>query len=409
MTVEQVKLRFGIIGNSPLLNRAIDIAIQVAPANITVLITGESGTGKEFFPKIIHSLSPRKHGEYIAINCGAIPEGTIDSELFGHEKGSFTDAKAARKGYFEVANNGTIFLDEISELPLQTQVRLLRVLETGEFIRVGSSVVQKTNVRIVGATNVDLQRYIKIGKFREDLFYRLNTVPIYVPSLKERKEDIILLFKKFAADASEKYRVPPLKLTNDAEKVLIDYHWPGNVRHLKNITEQISIIEIDRTITAETVVKYLPKENISLLPVLFDKSQTFPEITERELLYKVLFDMKKDIFDLKYLVMEIIKSPAIQQDKFKDSHIVKKLYEETEENLPSDRPVITIQQPQEGIQEPQEQGAEEVVEENLSWENTEINLIKKALAKHKGKRHKAATELGISVRTLFRKLKQYNI
>ncbi|RLD62313.1 MAG: sigma-54-dependent Fis family transcriptional regulator, partial [Bacteroidetes bacterium] len=308
MDVQAIKQRFGIIGNSLLLNRAIDIANQVAPTDLTVLISGESGVGKESFPKIIHQFSARKHGTYIAVNCGAIPEGTIDSELFGHEKGSFTGAHEARKGYFEVANGGTIFLDEVAELPLSTPVRLLRVLETGEFFKVGSSKVIKTEVRIVAATNVDIPDAIGNGKFREDLYYRLNTVPIFVPSLKDRKEDIHLLFRKFAADFAEKYRMPVMQLTEDAVKVLINYRWKGNVRQLKNITEQISIIEKNRLIDGPTLLKYLPTKLSRDLPVLYKREQDQKEISERDILYKVLFDMKKDINDLKQVVGKIMQS-----------------------------------------------------------------------------------------------------
>ena len=302
MDVQSIKQRFGIIGNSVLLDRAIDIARQVAATDITVLISGESGTGKEFFPKIINQLSARKHGPYIAVNCGAIPEGTIDSELFGHEKGSFTGAHEARKGYFEVVNGGTIFLDEVAELPLSTQVRLLRVLESGEFMRVGSSKALKTNVRVVGATNIHIPDAISSEKFRQDLYYRLNTVPIFVPPLRERQEDIFLLFRKFASDAAEKYRMPAIQLTPNAQKMLVSYRWPGNIRQLKNITEQISIIEKNREINSETLMKYLPQHHQSDLPILY-KGDDANKFTERELLYKVLFDMKKDVNDLKQLVM----------------------------------------------------------------------------------------------------------
>lgn len=304
MNIQDIKNRFAIIGNSPLLERAIDIATQVAPTDLSVLITGESGTGKEVFPQIIHQLSARKHGPYIAVNCGAIPEGTIDSELFGHEKGSFTGAHEARKGYFEVANGGTIFMDEVAEMPLATQARLLRVLETGEFIKVGSSKSQKTNVRVVAATNVNLQDAISKGKFREDLYYRLNTVPIIVPALRDRKDDIPLLFRKFAADFASKYRMPSVKLDAEAEKLLTEYYWQGNVRQLKNTTEQISIIEKSRDINADTLQKYLPDHSTSKLPMLF-KGEAAGELSERELLYKVLFDMRKDVGDLKRIVFGI--------------------------------------------------------------------------------------------------------
>ncbi len=409
MDIQSIKQRFGIIGNSPLLNRAIDIARQVAPTDITVLITGESGTGKEVFPKIIHQLSARKHGPYIAVNCGAIPEGTIDSELFGHEKGSFTGAHESRKGYFEVVNGGTIFLDEIAELPLSTQVRLLRVLEIGEFIKVGSSKVIKVDVRIVAASNVDVPEAIREGKFRQDLFYRLNTVPIYVPTLRERKDDIILLFRKFASDFAEKYRMPSLQLEEEAKKVLINYRWQGNIRELKNITEQISIIEQNRTITADILRKYLPLSQTNKLPVLYKKESTESEFSERDLLYKVLFDMKRDINDLKKIVVEILQSDgddkAIHENKH---HLIKQLYQDIDSTDKEDSENIEIQQNiDEIIHEPIQHS--EVLEESLSLQKKEIDLIKKALEKYNGKRKIAAKELGISERTLYRKIKEYNI
>ncbi len=409
MDIQSIKQRFGIIGNSPLLNRAIDIARQVAPTDITVLITGESGTGKEVFPKIIHQLSARKHGPYIAVNCGAIPEGTIDSELFGHEKGSFTGAHESRKGYFEVVNGGTIFLDEIAELPLSTQVRLLRVLEIGEFIKVGSSKVIKVDVRIVAASNVDVPEAIREGKFRQDLFYRLNTVPIYVPTLRERKDDIILLFRKFASDFAEKYRMPSLQLEEEAKKVLINYRWQGNIRQLKNITEQISIIEQNRTITADILRKYLPLSQTNKLPVLYKKESTESEFSERDLLYKVLFDMKRDINDLKKIVVEILQSDgddkAIHENKH---HLIKQLYQDIDSTDKEDSENIEIQQNiDEIIHEPIQHS--EVLEESLSLQKKEIDLIKKALEKYNGKRKIAAKELGISERTLYRKIKEYNI
>lgn len=409
MDIQSIKQRFGIIGNSPLLNRAIDIARQVAPTDITVLITGESGTGKEVFPKIIHQLSARKHGPYIAVNCGAIPEGTIDSELFGHEKGSFTGAHEARKGYFEVVNGGTIFLDEIAELPLSTQVRLLRVLETGEFLKVGSSKVIKVDVRVVAASNVDVPEAIREGKFRQDLFYRLNTVPIYVPPLRERKDDIILLFRKFASDFAEKYRMPSLQLDEDAKKVLINYRWQGNIRQLKNITEQISIIEQNRIITADILRKYLPLSQTNKLPVLYKKENTKSEFSERDLLYKVLFDMKRDINDLKKIVVEILQSDgddkAIQENKH---HLIKQLYQNYDLTEKEDSENIEIQKNiDETIHEPIQQP--EILEESLSLQKKEIDMIKKALEKYNGKRKIAAKELGISERTLYRKIKEYNI
>jgi transcriptional regulator with PAS, ATPase and Fis domain len=408
MDVQSIKQRFGIIGNSPLLDRAIDIARQVAATDITVLITGESGTGKEFFPKIIHQLSARKHGSYIAVNCGAIPEGTIDSELFGHEKGSFTGAHEARKGYFEVVNGGTIFLDEVAELPLGTQVRLLRVLETGEFIRVGSSVVHKTNVRVVGATNVNVPEAVSSGKFRQDLYYRLNTVPIFVPPLRERTEDIYLLFRKFAADAAERYRMPAIQLEDDAQSMLMAYRWPGNIRQLKNLAEQVSIIEKTRLITAETLAKYLPQAHTSELPVLY-KGNDASGITERELLYKVLFDMKKDMNDLKQLVMNLLQNEVeIGNTQSENYQLIKKLYQDLGDSKDQAHPFIMPAPAQpmpvtETIQEPEE------IEESLSLEKKEKDYIRRALEKYKGRRKEAAKELGISERTLYRKIKDYNL
>ncbi|MFH1320963.1 MAG: sigma-54 dependent transcriptional regulator [Bacteroidota bacterium] len=418
MTIEQIKQRFEIIGASPLFEHALDIAMQVAPTDLTILISGESGTGKEVFPKIIHLLSSRKHGKYFAVNCGAIPEGTIDSELFGHEKGSFTGAHEARKGYFEEADGGTIFLDEIAELPIQTQVRLLRVLESGEFITVGSSKVQKTNVRIVAATNINITEAIQKGKFREDLYYRLNTVPIRIPNLRERKEDINLFFRKFASDFAEKYRMPSIKLDPEAQDVLIKYHWPGNVRQLKNITEQISVIEKNRNISVETLLKYLPEYTVSHLPVLFKNKIHHDDLSDRELLYKVLFDMKKDMTDLKNLFLTILQSQdknlVFQKD---DISRLKKVYNETEpvegalrlpdpeqvQNIPS----YTEANLHEGIPADLPK-IEETVEESLSLQEKEKELIIKALQKHKSNKT-AAEELGISERTLYRKIKEYNI
>lgn len=411
MNIQSIKQRFGIIGNSPLLNRAITIACQVAPTDISVLITGESGTGKEFFPKIIHQLSSRKHGPYFAINCGAIPEGTIDSELFGHEKGSFTDAHEARKGYFEVANGGTLFLDEVAELPLSTQVRLLRVLESGEFIKVGSSKVLKTNVRVVAATNVNIQEAIQKGKFREDLFYRLNSVSIIVPSLKNRKEDIELLFKKFAADFAEKYRMPQLQLDDDARNYLINYNWAGNIRQLKNVTEQISIIEQERTITLDTLMKYLPPTNQRDLPVLYENSETSQSISERELLYKVLFDMKQDINDLKKIIADILQKTGLSVNYGNvHTNFISKYGSDIDDIFEDDRDII-ITHNDEKIT-PKNQPYEQQIhfeEENLSIQQKEIDLIKRALEKYHGKKRKAAKELGISERTLYRKLKEFNI
>lgn len=388
--VQQIKQRFGIIGNSPGLNRAIDVALQVAPTDLSVLITGESGVGKETFPQIIHQNSPRKHGQYIAVNCGAIPEGTIDSELFGHEKGSFTGALADRKGYFEVADGGTIFLDEVGELPIPTQARLLRVLETGEFIKVGSSKVLKTNVRIVAATNVNLIQAVADGKFREDLYYRLNTVPIQIPPLRERPDDIILLFRKFAGDCAEKYRMPPVRLDDEARQLLTSYRWPGNVRELKNITERISVIEENRDITADVLRLYLPDLNVEKYPVLVKKQDNDQKFfnSEREILYQVLFDMKKDVNDLKKLVHDIMggKMPMPVADETPYAHPI--------------RPVHSAPiQEAEAVEE----------EETLSWEEVEKEMIRKALEKHNGRRKNAAADLKISERTLYRKIKEYNL
>lgn len=388
--VQQIKQRFGIIGNSPGLNRAIDVALQVAPTDLSVLITGESGVGKETFPQIIHQNSPRKHGQYIAVNCGAIPEGTIDSELFGHEKGSFTGALADRKGYFEVADGGTIFLDEVGELPIPTQARLLRVLETGEFIKVGSSKVLKTNVRIVAATNVNLVQAVADGKFREDLYYRLNTVPIQIPPLRERPDDIILLFRKFAGDCAEKYRMPPVRLDDEARQLLTSYRWPGNVRELKNITERISVIEENRDITADVLRLYLPDLNVEKYPVLVKKQDNDQKFfnSEREILYQVLFDMKKDVNDLKKLVHDIMggKMPMPVADETPYAHPI--------------RPVHSAPiQEAEAVEE----------EETLSLEEVEKEMIRKALEKHNGRRKNAAADLKISERTLYRKIKEYNL
>ncbi len=409
--LQSIKQRFGIIGNYTGLNRAMDIAVQVAPTDLSVLITGESGTGKEIFPKIVHSYSTRKHGQYIAVNCGAIPEGTIDSELFGHEKGSFTGATDSRKGYFEVANGGTIFLDEVAELPLSTQVRLLRVLETGEFIRVGSSKMQKVDVRVIAASNVDIQIAIHEGKFREDLFYRLNTVPIAIPSLRDRGEDILLLFRKFAADFAEKYRMPALKLTEEARVVLAGYSWPGNVRQLKNITEQISIIEGAREIDELMLKSYLPDYSVSKLPAIVRNSNESSFSSEREILYKILFDMKKDMNDLKKIVVEMIQAnPDGVNLSEEENSVIRKMYDEREmastTELAHNQPPLTIPRP---AGEVNIQDTEEIVEESLSLVDKEIELIKKALEKYAGKRKLAADELGISERTLYRKIKEYGI
>jgi transcriptional regulator with PAS, ATPase and Fis domain len=412
MTIQEIKNRFGIIGSAQSLDRAIDIAKQVAPTDLTVLITGESGTGKEVFPQIIHSLSARKHGQYIAVNCGAIPEGTIDSELFGHEKGSFTGAHEARKGYFEVANGGTIFLDEVAEMPMATQARLLRVLESGEFIKVGSSKVLKTDVRVVAATNVNIQLAIEKGKFREDLFYRLNTVPIIVPPLRERKQDIHLLFRKFAADFSAKYRMPTIKLDSNAEQILANYYWQGNVRQLKNITEQISVIERQRDISSETLIKYLPIHQTPQLPVLASNSTAGNDFSERDILYKVLFDMKKDLMDLKKIVVDLIENDNQLNQDFQpeNAQLIKKLFQDV------GSPETTIQLGYNTTTSPtllksKDESSSQVieVEETLSLQDIEEDMIKKALIKHKGKRKNAAKELGISERTLYRKINEYGI
>ena len=411
MTVQEIKARFGIIGNSPLLEHAINVARQVAPTEISVLISGESGVGKEVFPQIIHHLSSRKHGTYIAVNCGAIPEGTIDSELFGHEKGSFTGAHEARKGYFEVSNGGTIFLDEVAELPLNTQVRLLRVLETGEFIKVGSSKVQKTNVRVVAATNVDLLLAINQGKFREDLYYRLNTVPIRIPPLRDRKEDIHLIFRKFAHDFAERYRVPALTLLPDAQQLLVEYRWPGNIRQLKNITEQMSILEKEREISAATMMNYLPPEALNNLPVHIKGDRANgTEFSERELLYKVLFEMKRDMHDMKKLIHEIMQhNPSDPEWQERKSELISRIEHEdiTGENYDSGISFKPSVRPQGLTVTPVQPHIE--VEESLSLVEKEKEFIQKALVKHKGRRKNAARELGISERTLYRKMNEYGL
>jgi transcriptional regulator with PAS, ATPase and Fis domain len=405
MNIQEVKQRFGIIGGSPLLDHAIDTARQVAPTDITVLITGESGTGKEVFPQIIHKLSARRHGPYIAVNCGAIPEGTIDSELFGHERGAFTGAHEARKGYFEVVNGGTIFMDEVAELPLLTQVRLLRVLESGEFIKVGSSNVQKTNVRVVAATNVDIPDAIRKGKFREDLYYRLSTVPIQIPALRQRREDIHLLFRKFSSDFAERYRMPAVTLSSEAVEMLAAYAWPGNVRQLKNVTEQLSILERNKSITADVLRNYLPSEAAKTLPVL--ASAGGPDFSERDILYKVLFDMRKDITDLKKLVLEMIAAGGVT-GTFAESHAqyIDKLYQEVNPSHQISQPSISIQ-PVNDVSPVVRH--DEIIDENLSLEEREKEAIKKAIEKHRGRRKHAARELGISERTLYRKIKEYDL
>ena len=406
MDIRAVKQRFEIIGNSAMLNRALDIAVQVAPTNMSVLINGESGTGKENIPKIIHAYSARKHAPYIAVNCGAIPEGTIDSELFGHEKGSFTGATEARKGYFEEANGGTIFLDEVAELPLQTQVRLLRVLETGEYIRVGSSKVQKTNVRVVAATNVDFSEAIRKGKFREDLYYRLNQVPVFLPPLRERKEDIALLFAKFTTDFAERYKMPVLELAADAKEMLVNYSWPGNIRQLKNITEQINVLEQDRLITAQKLAYYLPHEDFGNRGMVITGSTSSQNnFSEREILYKVLFDMKNDLNDLKKLVGGLMQSGVDFAHDAGNAELIQRVF--ASDNQPvvgahntNSTGVIRLPQTAEPVIE---------IEETLSLQNSERELIEKALKKHRNKRKYAAEELGISERTLYRKIKEYNL
>jgi transcriptional regulator with PAS, ATPase and Fis domain len=419
--IQSIKQRFGIIGNSPALNHAIQVAMQVAPTDMTVLISGESGSGKESFSKIIHSLSTRKHGKFIAINCGAIPEGTIDSELFGHEKGSFTGAHEARKGYFEETNQGTIFLDEIGEMPLGTQARLLRVLENKEFIKVGSSKVLKTDVRVIAATNVNLLEAVQKGEFREDLYYRLNTVPITVPPLRERGNDIELLFRKFASDFADRYKVAPIRLSDEAKEVIVRYSFPGNIRQLKNIAEQISVLETDRLIGKEQLVKYLPALNTPVLPALKKGSSSSEDFSERELLYKILFDMKKDMNELKKLVYEVLKNEnygnqvlnnhkelfhSIQHNESTAEDIVQNNYllkgkENTaqpiilSESLNDDEDVTDIEI--------------EAEDESLSLNAKEKEMIIKALKKNNNKRKYAAQDLGISERTLYRKIKEYNL
>ena len=413
MDLQQIKLRFGIIGNSSALNQAISICMQVAPTDISVLVTGESGTGKEVIPKVIHQLSSRKHGAYIAVNCGAIPEGTIDSELFGHEKGSFTGAHDQRKGYFEVADNGTIFLDEVAELPLTTQVRLLRVLETGEFIRVGSSQPIKTNVRIIAATNENMMEAIQNGKFREDLFYRLSTVPIKLPPLRQRKEDIHLLFRKFAADFAEKYRMPAIRLSDEGIHILSNYSWPGNIRQLKNVTEQISVVENSRDISGEILRGYLPDYSANHLPMLANSKKGEENFSERDLLYKVLFDMKKDLSELKKMVINVLKDGTDELSRDDRNEMLAKLYQDTGATSPNllKEPYHYYAEPSDQIEENFDNNFEEhiEIEESLSLEDREKELIYKALEKHRGKRKYAAQDLGISERTLYRKIKEYDL
>jgi transcriptional regulator with PAS, ATPase and Fis domain len=409
--LQVVKQRFGIIGNDTHLNRALEKAVRVSPTDISVLVTGESGVGKENIPKIIHQLSHRKHAKYIAVNCGAIPEGTIDSELFGHEKGAFTGATAARKGYFEVADGGTIFLDEVGELPLTTQVRLLRVLENGEFIKVGSSQVQKTNVRIVAATNLQMDNAIQKGKFREDLYYRLTTIEISLPPLRERKEDIHLLFRKFAADFAQKYSMPTIRLTEEAIKLLTNYRFPGNIRQLRNIAEQISVVEENRMIAPEKLIQYLPNNRGNLPAVIGNSSSSDSDFAnERDIMYKILFDMRNDINDLKKLTLDIMKTGNIDKIKEENHQLIEKIYQE---QRPSDSGnVEVVQIPQTTTIE--DQNTYDYIEpieedESLSLQDKEVEMIKKSLEKNNNKRKLAAQELGISERTLYRKIKQYDL
>ncbi len=409
MELQSIKQRFGIIGNSPLLNRALDIAVRVAPTNLSVLISGESGVGKEVFSQIIHALSPRKHEPFIAVNCGAIPEGTIDSELFGHEKGAFTGAHDKRKGYFETVNGGTIFLDEIGEMPVGTQARLLRLLESGEFIKVGSSNVQKTDVRVIAATNVDLPKLIQQGKFREDLYYRLNTVPIHVPALRDRKEDIPFLFRKFASDFSEKYRMQPVQLSEDARNLLMHYSFPGNIRELKNIAEQVSVLSKDKIVTKEELAQFIPENRMSSLPVLKNSEHDSTTFSDRELLYKMIFDIKGDLNELKRFVWNATNG-NVQNASVDFSDVMNEIpvthnaaLPNHENTLPAahHNPTIIINE------EPQYE--EESIAQNLSLAEMEKNMIVKALDKHKGKRRDAASDLGISERTLYRKIKEYDL
>ena len=413
--IQSIKQRFEIIGNDPLLNRAISKAERVAPTDISVLVTGESGVGKESIPKIIHQYSHRKHNKYIAVNCGAIPEGTIDSELFGHEKGSFTGATTARKGYFEVADGGTIFLDEVGELPLTTQVRLLRVLENGEFIKVGSSQAQKTNVRIVAATNVNMEEAIAKNKFREDLYYRLSTIEIQLPPLRTRKEDINLLFRKFAVDFAKKYSMPTVRLDEDAQALLASYSFPGNIRQLRNIAEQISVVEEERNINAAKLNEYLPRNGASRLPALVDKEKDSSDFsTERDIMYKILFDMRSDINDLKKLTLDLLNTNPSAELTQDDQKLIQKIYnsESFDENT-VEKTTPIVQVPQSIISTPKESYhyIEDIEEETepVSLQEKEVEMIQTSLEKHKGKRKLAAEELGISERTLYRKIKQYNL
>ena len=409
-SVQAIKQRFGIIGNDPILNRALEKALKVAPTEISVLVTGESGVGKESIPKITHQFSHRKHAKYIAVNCGAIPEGTIDSELFGHEKGAFTGATSERKGYFEVADGGTIFLDEVGELPLTTQVRLLRVLENGEFIKVGSSKVQKTNIRIVAATNLNMFDAIKNNKFREDLYYRLSTVEIKLPALRDRKDDIHILFRKFSSDFALKYKMPSIKLDKDALELLINYNWNGNIRQLKNVAEQISVLERERNINKDTLINYLPNSQNSNLPAIIKKDQGNSDFSnEREILYKVLFDMKNDLNDLKKLTMELMKNDNMSEFQKNNENLIQKIYDQDKEA--ENYPIIDVNDNQtKQIKDNNYQYVQELdSQETLSLHDKELELIKKSLERHEGKRKLAAKELGISERTLYRKIKQFDL
>jgi transcriptional regulator with PAS, ATPase and Fis domain len=418
-TIQSIKQRFGIIGNDTGLNRAIEKAIQVAPTDISVLITGESGVGKEVMPKIIHQLSHRKHGKYIAVNCGAIPEGTIDSELFGHEKGAFTGATQTRSGYFEVADGGTIFLDEVGELPLTTQVRLLRVLENGEFIKVGSSKVQKTNVRIVAATNIKMFEAINKEKFREDLYYRLSTIEIPIPALRKRKQDIHLLFRKFSSDFALKYKMPTIRLNEEAVQLLQKYRWTGNIRQLRNVAEQISVLESKREINAAALKSYLPDMGIQLPAIVDKKNPNSDFSTEREILYKVLFDMKSDLNDLKKLTLELMENDNFKDIQEKNEQLIQKIYKDPNSNVAENNSqvlalsetssqnetieIVNSNENYDFIEDIEEE------EETLSLHDKELELIKKSLERHNGKRKLAADELGISERTLYRKIKQYDL
>ncbi|MBE7659121.1 sigma 54-interacting transcriptional regulator [Tenacibaculum finnmarkense] len=411
--LQAIKQRFGIIGNDTQLNRAIEKAIRVAPTDISVLVIGESGVGKESIPKIIHQLSHRKHAKYIAVNCGAIPEGTIDSELFGHEKGAFTGATAARKGYFEVADGGTIFLDEVGELPLTTQVRLLRVLENGEFIKVGSSQVQKTNVRIVAATNINMQQAISKEKFREDLYYRLSTIEIELPPLREREDDIHLLFRKFASDFAQKYRMPTIRLEDNAVKILLNYRFPGNIRQLRNLAEQISVVEESRLITSEKLIQYLPKNKGNLPAVIGSQSNNSDFANERDIMYKILFDMRNDINDLKKLTLDLMQSGDTEQVKEENHGLIERIYQEKKQPETENIEVVQIGQsassPSIANQNNYEYAETIEEDENLSLQEKEIEMIRKSLEKNSNKRKLAAKELGISERTLYRKIKQYDL